>query len=302
MAISDFHPELRSAARFTPRATVRPATLPVIRAVQNLQMRFPTRQVETVKTGTGIRLRLHRPATGTRTPAPAMLWMHGGGYVIGSPRQDDQLCHRFAQRLGITVAAAEYRLAPEHPHPAALDDCVQAWDWLAARADVDVSRLAIGGASAGGGLAAALAMAARDRGLIAPVLQLLAYPMLDDRSADDPSLDTVEHRLWDRRSNQLGWAAYLGGADPTQIVPARRTDLVGLARTWIGVGTLDLFHHECLTYARQLRAAGVHTEVCEVPGAFHAFDKVAAKTPVSQHFFDAQCAALAGALGIWPPV
>ncbi|HEU4363339.1 MAG TPA: alpha/beta hydrolase fold domain-containing protein, partial [Mycobacterium sp.] len=154
-------------------------------------------------------------------------------------------------------------------------------------------RVAIGGASAGGGLAAALALLARDRGEIAPALQLLVYPMLDDRSAALPA--NTGYRLWTPRSNRFGWAAYLGGADPQLAVPARRDDLSGLAPAWIGVGTLDLFHDEDLAYADRLRQAGVPCRVEVVPGAFHGFDMWTPRAQVSQAFFAAQCASLRAA-------
>ncbi len=112
--------------------------------------------------GSGVGVRLHRPIDVSQ-PAPALLWLHGGGYVLGTAAQDDRLCRRFARELGITVAAVDYRLAPEHPYPAPLEDCYSALTWLAGLPAVDPSRVAIGGVSAGGGLAAALALLARDR-------------------------------------------------------------------------------------------------------------------------------------------
>jgi len=243
--------------------------------------------VLTVESGAGVRL--HRPA-GVTEPAPALLWIHGGGYVLGTARQDDRLCRRFARALGITVAAVDYRLAPEHPYPAPLEDCYSALTWLAGLPAVDPARVAIGGASAGGGLAAALALLARDRGEITPCLQLLAYPMLDDRSAAAPK--DLNYRLWSPASNRFGWAAYLGGADPQLAVPARREDLTGLPPAWIGVGTHDLFHDEDLAYAERLARAGVPCHVEVVPGAFHGFDLLVPKAQVSRDFFASQCGCL----------
>lgn len=241
----------------------------------------------------GIGVRLHRPAPPVDT-APALLWIHGGGYVMGSARQDDQLCRRFSNELGITVAAVDYRLAPEHPYPAGLDDCYAALTWLTGLPAVDPTRIAIGGASAGGGLAAALALLARDRGEVAPACQLLVYPMLDDRSAALPA--DRRYRLWTPRSNRFGWTSYLGDADPQLAVPARRDDLAGLAPAWIGVGTCDLFHDEDLAYAERLQQAGVPCQLEVVPGAFHGFDALARKSRVAQAFFASQCASLRAAL------
>ncbi len=181
MASTDFHPDLRRIARIAPRTLVGPRTLPLLRALMKLQSRRTPRDIEVVTLSSGTRIRLFRPA-GSTDVAPALLWIHGGGYVMGAAQHDDGLCRRFSSRLGITVASVDYRLAPEHPYPAALDDCYSALCWLAEEPSVDPARLAIGGASAGGGLAAALALLARDRGGIDLALQLLVYPMLDDRS------------------------------------------------------------------------------------------------------------------------
>jgi acetyl esterase/lipase len=213
---------------------------------------------------------------------------------MGTAKQDDRLCRRFARELGVTVAAVDYRLAPEHPYPASLEDCYAALTWLAALPAVDPARVAIGGASAGGGLTAALALLARDRGEVTPVLQLLAYPMLDDRSASGP--ENPNYRMWSPKSNRFGWAAYLGNADPNIAVPARHEDLSGLPPAWIGVGTHDLFHDEDVAYAERLTAAGVPCQVEVVPGAFHGFDTIVPKAAVSQSFFASQCASLRSAL------
>ena len=221
-------------------------------------------------------------------PRGALLWIHGGGYVIGSPSQDDELCRRFAKDVGITVAAVKYRLAPENPYPAGLEDSYTALKWLATLPAVDPARIAIGGASAGGGIAAALAQLVLDRGEIDVQAQLLVYPMLDDRSGDRAAPDHPGQRLWDKKSNRFGWASYLGGADPAVAAPGRRADLSGLPPAWIGVGTLDLFHDEDVEYAARLRAAGVPCELQVVPGAFHGFDGIISKSQVAQSFFGSQ--------------
>lgn len=298
------HPDLRRIARIAPRHLIGPRTLPLLRAFSALGERrardrdAPGVEVITLGSGAGVRLfrpaGVDEPASQAGAPTPALLWIHGGGYVMGTARLDDRLCRRFSARLGMTVASVDYRLAPEHPYPAALEDCYSALTWLAGLPAVDRDRLAIGGASAGGGLAAALALLARDRGDVSLVFQVLVYPMLDDRSwatGVDPN-----HRLWSARSNRFGWAAYLGGADPRVAVPARRDDLSGLPPAWIGVGTHDLFHDEDLAYARRLAEAGVPCRVEVVPGAFHGFDTVAPRARVSRRFFDSQCDSLRAAL------
>jgi acetyl esterase/lipase len=216
--------------------------------------------------------------------------------VIGRPSQVDHVCRRFARTLGITVAAPAYRLAPEHPYPAGLEDCYAALKWLASLPSVDPTRVVIGGESAGGGLAAALAFIARDRGEVSPVFQLLSYPMLDDRTVPVGTAVARTYRLWNERSNGFGWASYLGDADPMVAAPGRRDDLAGLAPAWIGVGTADLFYEEDGAYAERLLSAGVPCRLEVVPGAFHGFDRVAARTPVSRAYFGSQCCALQEAL------
>lgn len=229
-----------------------------------------------------------------------MVWVHGGGYVMGTAAQDDRLCRHFAKHVGMVVCAVEYRLAPEHKFPIALDDCYAALAWLVSQPDIDADRIAVGGGSAGGGLAAALALLARDRGEHELAFQLLVYPMLDDRTATRTDVDERGFRLWNNKSNRFGWQAYTGrppgAADvPAYAVPAR-AELEGLPPAWIGVGTLDLFHDEDVGYAARLRDAGVPCELQVVEGAFHGFDSVRPKAAVAQAFRAAQTKALAAAL------
>jgi acetyl esterase/lipase len=149
-------------ARFLPRGLVTRTTLPVMQRLTEWQGRAAPKDVEVLTLTSGTGVRLFRPADVT-APGPALLWIHGGGYVLGSPAQDDALCRRFVAELGVTVAAVKYRLAPQNPYPAGLEDCYSALAWLAALPAVDPTRVAIAGASAGGGLAAALALLARSR-------------------------------------------------------------------------------------------------------------------------------------------
>jgi acetyl esterase/lipase len=248
-----------------------------------------------------VTVRVHRPPSSAPAPYPALLWIHGGGYVAGGAWQDDDLCRHLASELGALVAAVDYRLAPEHPHPVPLHDCHDALAWLAARGDVDADRVAIGGGSAGGGLAAALALLARDRDEVRPVFQLLSYPMLDDRTVLRTDIDERQFRLWNNRANRLGWHSYLGvppgaGGVSGLAAPARHEDLAALPPAWIGVGTLDLFHDEDLAYADRLRQAGVPCEVHVVEGAFHGFDSVRPGAGVSRDYRTEQVRVLAAAL------
>ena len=167
--------------------------------------------------------------------------------------------------------------------------------------DIDPARIAIGGASAGAGLAAALTLLAKERGEIRPVLQLLSYPMLDDRTTARTDIDPRRLRIWSQHSNRFGWRAYLGPATADSGVsplaaPARYDDLSGLPPAWIGVGTNDLFHDEDVTYARRLQEAGVACTLRIVQGAYHNFDSMEPKTAISRGFVQAQITALDEAL------
>jgi acetyl esterase/lipase len=298
--VGDFHPDLRRVARWLPRAAVSQRTLKPIRLLGELAAKRAAKSVEVRHVG-AVSVRLHRPAPAP-DPRPALLWIHGGGYVMGTAAQDDTVCRRFADELGMTVAAVEYRLAPEHPFPVPLHDCHDALVWLASQPDVDATRIAVGGASAGGGLAAALAVLAHERGEVPLAFQLLAYPMLDDRTATRLDIDERNFRLWNAKTNRFGWQSYLGhplgSAEVSGLAaPARRDDVSRVPPAWIGVGTLDLFYEESLAYGDRLTAAGVACAVDVVHGAFHGFDLVAPKASVSQAFRTAQVAALAAALG-----
>lgn len=299
--MADFHPDLAKIARLVPRTMITHRTLALIRGGTRLMTLHTPADVEVLTLASGVGVRLHRPP-GRSDVGPALLWIHGGGYVIGSAAQDDAICRQFARRLGVTVAAVDYRLAPEYPYPTSLEDCYAALTWLAKLPAVDPTQVAIGGASAGGGLAAALALLARDRDEVSLAAQLLVYPMLDDRSSHVVGQDDSGHRLWSRKSNRYGWSSYLGDANPAVAVPARRDDLAGLPPTWMGVGTLDLFHDEDLVYAERLLDAGVPCELEVVPGVFHGFDAIVSKAPVAREFFDSQVAFLERTLAQPQPV
>ncbi len=246
-----------------------------------------------------IHVRIYRPQGG---PSGAgLLWMHGGGLIIGSPVMDDLRCSTFASELGLMVVSVYYRLAPEHPFPAAIDDCAAAWRWLQNSADelgVDANRVVIGGESAGGGLAACLAQRLHDEGGVQPLGQLLVYPMLDDRTAARRELDRAGYRVWNNRSNRAGWSSYLGGepggSEPQPYaVAARRQDLSGLPPAWVGVGLLDLFLEENREYVGRLQQAGVQAALVEVPGAPHGFTPFAPNAPITLAFLASQLEFLA---------
>ena len=226
-----------------------------------------------------VRVLVYTPSTPART-RPAYLHIHGGGYVLGTPEMNDAPNRDFAADLDCVVVSVDYRLAPDTRFPGPIEDCYAALQWLRANAadlGVDTNRIAIGGESAGGGHAAALALYARDRGDTGICFQLLEQPMLDDRTATiaDPHPFTGEF-IWTAKKNRFGWQALLGvepgGPDvPANGSPARASDLSRLPPTYIAIGALDLFLEESLDYARRLTRAGVPVELHVIPGAFHGF-------------------------------
>ncbi|OYU35495.1 alpha/beta hydrolase [Novosphingobium sp. PASSN1] len=228
------------------------------------------------------------PSPGTSGCA-ALLHVHGGGMVIGSARSMQQGPSGMAAALGIPVASVEYRLAPEAPFPAQQNDCYAALKWLAANAEalgVDPARIGITGESAGGGLAAATALMARDLGGPALAAQFLTYPMLDHRTGNEacPYANPVTGEfVWTRAHNRFGWEALRGdyAADDARkgwFSPSLAEDLAGLPPTWIGTGSLDLFLDEDLDYALRLVKAGVPVELHSYPGAIHAFNAMTEAT------------------------
>lgn len=306
--MTEFHPDLK-LARFIPKPGGGPRVTRMVRRLKVPAARVPhDMRVENIAVpGRGdsplTRLRVYRP-TRLDGATPALLWMHGGGYFMGNVEQDDRRCMAIARELGITVAAVSYRLAPEHVAPAALDDAYACLSYLcenSAALDVDPTRIALGGTSAGGGLTAGLALLAHDRGEYQPVFQLMAYPVLDDRSALRRDRDDRNVRLYTADGHLLTWRWYLGtepgGPDVSEYAaPARRADVSGLPPAWIGVCTFDVLHDEGVDYARRLNDAGVPCDLHVVQGGFHGFDVLFPRTQVTRTFRDEQLNALRHAL------
>lgn len=241
-----------------------------------------------------LRIRIYRRRERDQ-PVPAVLYLHGGGLVMGAPDHDDALLEQVATDVDCTVVAPAYRLAPEHPFPAALEDVWRTLQWMAdggaEEFGVDCGRLALYGRSAGGGLAAATSLRLREERLVGIRYQVLVYPMLDDRTGADMTPDHKVPGVWSKTDNVAAWDAYLSdvtgcrqwGCDavPVAAAPARASDLRGLPPTYVEVAASDLFHDEDVTFARRLADAGVEVRLLEIPGTCHGFDALAPSADVS---------------------
>ena len=265
--------------------------------------------IKSIHGGPDIAVYLYRPET-TDPRAGAILHIHGGGMVMGSAQQIQAVPAMLAAAAGVPVASVEYRLAPEHPFPAPQEDCHSALSWLAGQAETygfDAGRIVVAGESAGGGLAAALAIMARDLGGPAIAGQLLTYPMLDHRTGSDAcpyKNPTTGEFIWTRPSNRFGWGALQGDyqADDARrgwFSPSLADDLSKLPPAYIATGSLDLFFDENLDYARRLVAAGVPVDLHSYAGAIHAFNAIP-DAAISQRFNGgvlAAAAAMTAAVG-----
>jgi acetyl esterase/lipase len=250
---------------------------------------FEERNVPGPAGAPAISLLICRPA-GIDTPAPGVYHTHGGGMILGDNRTGMASLLDWVEQLSVVVVSVTYRLAPEHPFPAAVEDCYAGLLWTATHATdlgIDARRLLIAGASAGGGLAAAVSLMARDRGGPPLAGQVLMCPMLDDRNQTPSSFELEGVGVWDRTSNQTGWAALLGeqrggpGVSP-YAAPAREKDLSGLPPAFIDVGSVETFRDEDVDYALRMWRAGGQAELHVWPGAFHGFDGLAPDAVLSR--------------------
>jgi acetyl esterase/lipase len=275
-------PELAPTIEKLPPVRLDQAALPALRERQRVAAAVPVSDavVRTDHTADGdaaVRVRVHRPA-GVDGSLPCIVSLHGGGLVGGTHLTDDALFDRWCPALGVVGVSVDYRLAPEHPYPAALDDADAALAWTYANADalgVDRGCVGLRGLSAGAGIAAALALRARDRGGPAVAFQLLDAPMLDDRQLT-PSSRQDGLPVWTREANAFAWRSYLGDLYGDEAVPhtaaaARATDLSGLPPTFVSVGSVDGFRDEAIDYAARLNQAGVPCELHVYAGAPHGY-------------------------------
>ncbi|MEU9332916.1 alpha/beta hydrolase [Streptomyces sp. NPDC048290] len=219
---------------------------------------------------------------GASGAAPCVYFIHGGGMIVGDRSTGAAAFPEWIERFGVTVVSVEYRLAPEHPHPAPVEDCYAGLVWVAKHAaeiGVDPERVLLAGGSAGGGLAAAVALLCRDRGGPRLVGQLLNCPMLDDRDQTVSSRQYEDALVWNRQHNVVGWTALLGAAKGIDGVspyaaPARATDLSGLPPAFIDTGSAEVFRDEDVDYASRIWAAGGQAELHVWAGGFHGFGMI----------------------------
>ncbi len=304
-------PELLALADAFPTLTFNNENLPRIRAmaetlttsVDCASFGIEKREIIVPQEGDApsVRCLLYEPVGGPLTDA-AYFQIHGGGFIMGRVEDGEARNVKLASKLGMTVMAVSYRLAPENPYPAGLNDCYRALVWLAENASdfgVSPDRIAVGGDSAGGCMAARLCLYARDQGGPQIVFQNLIYPVLDDRTGQlggtiDPTLGEL---IWTPENNRYAWAALIGSNDPADVAPARATSLKGLPPTMITVGALDLFLDEDIAYARRLLHDEVACSLIVYPGAFHGFD-LAGESKVAQRFENDILSGLKTGLGL----
>ena len=246
-----------------------------------------------------LKVRIYRPVE-SAGQLPGIYFIHGGGMILGDIEGEDAAATKLCDEVGAVVVSVEYRLAPEHPHPAPVEDCYAGLTWTAKNAaelGIDADRLAIFGASAGGGLTLATALVARDRG--GPQVRFLMpiYPMIDDRNETPSSHEITDIGIWDRAGNLEAWAWYLGGKEADEYAaPSRAEDVSGLPPTFIDVGTVDLFRDEDIAFAQRLMQAGVPTELHVYPGSYHASETFAPDAALSQRIWAGRVEALRRAL------
>ncbi len=235
-----------------------------------------------------VRVLAYRPRE-LRGCLPVLLHFHGGGYVVGSPERKGSEHQKLCVGLGCVIFSVDYRLAPETPFPGAVEDCYAVLRWLNGNAlelGLDASRIGVIGESAGGGLAASLALLVRDRGEFRLLFQHLVSPMLDDRTAAQRQSNPAGGVAWTQNDNAFGWSALLGSAlGKPDVSPyaaaARAEDVSGLPPTFLAIAALDILGKEQLVYAQRLAQAGVPLEVHVYPGTYHGFVPTCPKARVS---------------------
>lgn len=234
-----------------------------------------------------VRLKVYAPVNQADT-LPVVLFIHGGGYMFGSVEGNDAKCARYVKEVNCVVVSVDYRLAPENPYPAAIEDCYLALQWIVenqVQLNIDVDRLAVVGGSTGGGLTAALSLLARDRKGPKIKFQMPLFPMIDDRCTTYSSNEFNDRRVWSKELNQFAWSMYLKGVEgdtPKYAAPMRETDFSNLPPTYTTVGSLDPFRDETMNYVKALTEAGVPVEFHLYPGGYHEFEAMVPDSEISK--------------------
>jgi acetyl esterase/lipase len=252
--------------------------------------------------GYRLRVRIYEPKNRSGAKVGALYWIHGGGMALGSPETDDAICARFALACNVLVASVDYRLAPENPYPIPLWDCHAGLLWLFDTADelgIDRERVAIGGASSGGNLCAALTLLLRDNGGPKLIFQMPLYPMIDDRMETDSEKSFTADFIpfaWNRDNNKVAWNWYLKNVDrnnvPIYAAPARAKDLSNLPPAYSCVGEFDPFIDETIDYFSRLQKSDVSAELRIYKGAFHGFDQTSIGSELGEKAIDENINAL----------
>jgi acetyl esterase len=243
-------------------------------------------------TASDVRVRIYN---GAPTPAPTVIYCHAGAFMLGNLDTDHRQCVELARRGRCSVVSLDYRLAPEHPYPAALDDAITVLNWVSDSADelgVDASRIAVAGSSAGGALAACLAQRSADGSLPPVVFQMLHQPVLDDRITGSKT-EFAATPAFDGPAAEQMWRYYLGPTAPSaDSAPARRDQLSYLPAAFISCSDIDPLRDEALDYATRLLRAGVATELHVFAGTCHGFDSLLPDWEVAEQLFILQGRAL----------
>lgn len=314
----NYDPELAAMLEFLPEGSLdltdpvgtREAFVEMI-AMMNAELDYggvaiENRDIPGPEDAPAVPVRIYRPE-GQAGTVPALLHIHGGGFVVGNLDSEMGACLNLCRALGIVIVSVDYRLSPETPFPGGLEDCYSALSWLhdnAGDLQVDTARVAVIGMSAGGGLSAALSLLARERGGPAICYQYLGIPELDDRLETTSMRAFVDTPMWNRPNAEVSWDCYLGeqysrgGSDvPYLAAPARATDLAGLPPAYVSTMEFDPLRDEGIEYALNLLRAGVPTELHSFPGTFHG-SSLFAHAQVSQREWEEQVTVLRRALGI----
>lgn len=294
--LSMIHPELRKTGAlirfvlpyFTERKfRIAKAMIKVVKGKCKSRLKYKQDYIPRAD-GSSLRICIYLPLV-PKADVPGLLWIHGGGYAMGAPEQDELFIKRFVKASGCIVISPDYRLSLDAPYPAALEDCYTALLWLKQHGGeygMRDNQIMVGGDSAGGGLTAAISLYARDKNEVAIAFQMPLYPMIDDRM-NTPSATNNNAPLWNSKSNYISWKLYLGNLFgksnvPVYAAPARADDLRNLPPTCSFVGSIEPFRDEVIAYLENLRASGVPVNYQVFEGCFHGFDIVCSRSEVAK--------------------